>query len=89
MVRVPLTAEEIKRGQDLGTALRMARGARTMVNVAFRAGISVETLRKIETGRSPSPEFFTIARICAELNLSMDTFTADLCEPSAATPLAS
>lgn len=74
MVRVPLTAEEIKRGQELGAALREARGARTMVDVALCAGVSVETLRKIETGRSPSPEFFTILRICAELNLSMDSF---------------
>ncbi len=89
MVRVPLTAEEIKRGQDLGTALRLARGARTMVDVALCAGISVETLRKIETGRSPSPEFFTIARICAELGLSMDIFLACLAEPPAAAPLAS
>lgn len=89
MVRVPLTAEEIKRGQDLGTALRLARGARTMVDVALCAGISVETLRKIETGRSPSPEFFTIARICAELDLSMDSFTDRLDEPPVATPLAS
>lgn len=72
MVRVPLTAEEIKRGQELGAALRAARGARTMVDVALCAGVSVETLRKIETGRSPSPEFFTILRICSELGLSMD-----------------
>lgn len=74
MVRVPLTAEEIKRGQELGAALRVARGARTMVDVALCAGVSVETLRKIETGRSPSPEFFTILRICSELGLSMDGF---------------
>ncbi|MFC8302806.1 helix-turn-helix domain-containing protein [Specibacter sp. NPDC057265] len=75
MVRVPLTAEEVRRGKDLGAALRLARGQRTMVEVALGAGISVETLRKIETGRSPSPEFFTIARICAELGLSMDAFS--------------
>lgn len=74
MVRVPLTAEEIKRGQELGAVLRVARGARTMVDVAMCAGVSVETLRKIETGRSPSPEFFTIMHICAELGLSMDDF---------------
>ncbi len=73
MVRVPLTAEEIKRGQELGATLRSARGQRTMVDVALCANISVETLRKIETGRSPSPEFFTIAQICAELGLSLDT----------------
>jgi len=43
-----------------------------MVDVAASAGVSVETLRKIETGRSPSPEFFTIVRICAVLEVEID-----------------
>lgn len=89
MVRVPLTAEEIKRGQELGAALRAARGARTMVDVALCAGVSVETLRKIETGRSPSPEFFTILRICAELGLSMDNILPRRGEPAPQASLAS
>lgn len=89
MVRAPLTAEEIKRGQELGAALRAARGARTMVDVALCAGVSVETLRKIETGRSPSPEFFTILRICAELGLSMDNIVPPRDEPAPQTSLAS
>jgi DNA-binding phage protein len=72
MVRVPLTTAEIRRGQDLGAALRAARGSRTMVEVASRAGVSVETLRKIETGRSPSPEFFTILRVCSALAIKID-----------------
>jgi DNA-binding phage protein len=72
MVRVPLTAAEIRRGQDLGAALRAARGPRTMVEVASRAAVSVETLRKIETGRSPSPEFFTILRVCSALGIKID-----------------
>ena len=72
MVRVPLTPAEVRRGRDLGAALREARGSRTMVDVASRAAISVETLRKIETGRSPSPEFFTILRICSALGITMD-----------------
>lgn len=89
MVRVPLTAEEIKRGQELGAALRMARGARTMVDVALCAGVSVETLRKIETGRSPSPEFFTILRICAELGMSMDSLGSPAGEAGNESALAS
>jgi DNA-binding phage protein len=72
MVRVPLTTAEIKRGHDLGAALRLARGSRTMVDVASQASVSVETLRKIETGRSPSPEFFTVLRICSALGVPMD-----------------
>jgi DNA-binding phage protein len=72
MVRVPLTAEQVERGRILGKALRSARGDRTMVEVASSAGVSVEALRKIETGRSPSPEFFTVAQICAALGISTE-----------------
>src|SRR5262249_44830505 len=48
MVRPPLTSAERARGVRLGELLRAARGARTAVEVAAKAGISVETLRKIE-----------------------------------------
>ncbi|MEO8906729.1 MAG: helix-turn-helix transcriptional regulator [Microbacteriaceae bacterium] len=77
MVRVPLTAEQIERGRMLGKALRNARGTRTMVEVASSAGVSVEALRKIETGRSPSPEFFTVAQICGALDISTQALVAD------------
>ncbi|MFD6952605.1 transcriptional regulator [Nocardiopsis sp. TSRI0078] len=72
MVREPLTADQIERGRLLGALLRQARGERTMVDVARRAGISVETLRKIEGGRIPTPAFFTVASIATALGLSLD-----------------
>jgi transcriptional regulator with XRE-family HTH domain len=43
-----------------------------MADVAARAGISAETLRKIETGRAPTPAFFTVAALAGALGLSMD-----------------
>jgi len=49
-----------------------------MVDVASHASVSVETLRKIETGRSPSPEFFTIVRICSALNITTDELQVGL-----------
>lgn len=60
MVRPPLTPEQIAAGQRLGAALRAARGARNLSEVALAAGISPETLRKIEGGRLPSPAFGTV-----------------------------
>ncbi|MFE5856844.1 helix-turn-helix domain-containing protein [Streptomyces sp. NPDC056500] len=72
MVRTPLTPEERERGERLGRMLRTARGERSMVEVALVAGISPETLRKIETGRAPTPAFFTVAALAAALGLSMD-----------------
>ncbi len=43
-----------------------------MFEVAVAAGISPETLRKIETGRVATPAFSTIAAIAAVLGLSLD-----------------
>jgi transcriptional regulator with XRE-family HTH domain len=67
-----LTPEERERGERLGRLLRAAREGRSMTEVAAGAGVSVETLRKIETGRAPTPAFFTIAALARELGLSMD-----------------
>lgn len=43
-----------------------------MVDIAGCAGISAETLRKIETGRVPTPAFFTVAALAGALGMSMD-----------------
>ncbi|MER7825568.1 MULTISPECIES: helix-turn-helix domain-containing protein [unclassified Streptomyces] len=72
MVRTPLTPEERERGERLGVLLREARGNRSMVEIAAGAGLSAETLRKIETGRAPTPAFFTVAALAAALGLSLD-----------------
>ncbi|WP_030453522.1 helix-turn-helix domain-containing protein [Herbidospora cretacea] len=72
MVRPPLTELDHERGNRLGALLRQARGDRSMTEVAATAGISPETLRKIETGRVPTPAFFTIAALAAVLGISLD-----------------
>ncbi len=72
MVRLPLTPEEIARGERLGAILRRARGARTILDVAAAAEVSPETLRKIESGRVATPSFPTIAAIADALGLSLD-----------------
>ncbi|MDN3262841.1 helix-turn-helix transcriptional regulator [Streptomyces sp. CSDS2] len=76
MVRTPLTPEERDRGERLGRLLREARGDRSMADVAAAAGVSAETLRKIETGRAPTPAFFTVAALAEALGLSMDELVA-------------
>ena len=81
MVRPPLTDDERARGERLGALLRHARGERSMTEIAGRAGIPVETLRKIESGRVPTPAFFTVAALATALDLSLDVI-AGLCEPS-------
>ncbi len=69
MVRYPLTPEQIEAGRRLGVLLRAARGDRALAEVAVAAGISPETLRKIETGRLPTPAFGTVACLSEALAL--------------------
>jgi transcriptional regulator with XRE-family HTH domain len=76
MVRAPLTPQQLEAGRRLGEALREARGARSLNETASLAGISPETLRKIETGRLPSPAFGTVAALAETLGLSLDGLAA-------------
>ncbi|WP_062209804.1 helix-turn-helix transcriptional regulator [Demequina oxidasica] len=78
MVRLPLTEEELERGRRLGALLRQARGRRPILGTALEAGISPETLRKIESGRVATPSFPTIAAIAQVLDLSLDTVWAQI-----------
>lgn len=78
MVRLPLSAAEVERGQRLGALLRRARGERPMLDTALAAGISPETLRKIESGRVATPAFSTIAAVAAVLGISLDQLWAEL-----------
>jgi DNA-binding phage protein len=85
MVRTPLNQSERERGEQLGCLLRRARGDRNMVEVAAASGISVETLRKIEKGRIPTPAFFTVAAVADTVGLSLDTLRAEINARAAAT----
>lgn len=67
-----LTPAERARGHRLGALLRTARGSRSMVEVAAAAGVPVETLRKIEAGRIPTPAFFTVVALSDALDITLD-----------------
>lgn len=72
VVRYPLTPGQIEAGKRLGVLLRTARADRDPVEVAQAAGISPETLRKIETGRLSAPAFGTIVGLSDALELPLD-----------------
>jgi hypothetical protein len=76
MVRPPLSPLERARGERLGALLRAARGPRSMVEVAATAAVPVETLRKIESGRIPTPAFFTVAALAAAVGIPLDELAA-------------
>ncbi len=55
-----------------------------MLDTALDAGVSPETLRKIESGRVATPAFPTIAAIAAVLDLSLDDLWAEISRPDPA-----
>jgi transcriptional regulator with XRE-family HTH domain len=84
MVRPPLSPEERERGRRLGARLRAARGDRSPAEVAAVSGVSLEALRKIESGRVPTPAFFTVAALAQALDLPLDQLADSLAGDSAA-----
>lgn len=74
MVRRPLTVAQHDAGRRLGASLRAARGDRKLDDIARAANISPETLRKIETGRLPTPAFGTIVLLSAALDVPITHF---------------
>ena len=87
MVRTPLTDEQRDRGRALGQVLRAARGPRSAAGVAHEAGISLDTLRKIERGAIAAPAFFTVAALARTLGLDLADLARTLM-PDDRTPLA-
>lgn len=81
MVRNPLTPEQIEAGRRLGAMLRTARGSTSLADIATAAGISPETLRKIESGRLPSPAFGTVVALSRVLGLRLDDL-AEIMQPT-------
>ncbi len=71
MVRTPLTEDERLRGLALGRMLQRARAGRSAAEVAHAAGISVDTLRKIERGAIATPAFFTVAALARVLRIEL------------------
>lgn len=53
-----------------------------MLDVALAAGVSPETLRKIETGRVATPSFPVVAAIADVLDLSLDLVWSEISRPA-------
>ena len=56
-----------------------------MLEIALNAGVSPETLRKIESGRIATPAFPTIAAIADVLGLSLDRVWVEINRSDAGT----
>ena len=51
-----------------------------MVEVAATSGVPVETLRKIEAGRIPTPAFFTVVALAGALGVELAVLVAACAE---------
>jgi transcriptional regulator with XRE-family HTH domain len=49
-----------------------------MLEIALAAGVSPETLRKIESGRVATPSFPTVAAVASTLGLSLDQVWSEI-----------
>jgi transcriptional regulator with XRE-family HTH domain len=54
-----------------------------MVEIAAASGVPVETLRKIEAGRIPTPAFFTVVALAGALDLALDELALIAAAPAA------
>lgn len=72
--RLPLSDDEREWGRRLAGILRDRRGVVgvSAEALAVTAGVSVETVPRIERGLVPSPGFFTVAVVARVLELNPD-----------------
>lgn len=83
MGRRSVTSEDRARAQRLGTALGKLRGAQyTAEELARRAEVSVDTVRKLEQGRSAHPGLFIVSAIVSKLGGSLDEIVAKAADSS-------
>ncbi|WP_249027825.1 helix-turn-helix domain-containing protein [Blastococcus saxobsidens] len=66
------------REKSLGALLRQVRGDRSPAEVAATSGVGLEVLRTIESGRVPTPTFFTLAALAHALGLPLDELAEQL-----------
>ena len=85
MVRPPLPEEVRARGRLLGELLRSARGERTVPQISAASGVPAETLRKIESGRIPTPAFFTVVALANALDLPLADLVTHCAAPASRT----
>lgn len=76
MVRPPLTPQQLAAGRRLGVLLREERAYRRLDDVARAAGISPETLRKIEGGRLVTPGFGIVVALADVLGVDVQSLAA-------------
>lgn len=79
-----MTDEQQQQGKALGVRLSAMRGTVTQADLASRAGMSLDTLRKIELGKVAGPSFFFIGQIVDAAGGRLDALWAEMRRDAAA-----
>jgi transcriptional regulator with XRE-family HTH domain len=76
--------ERAYRAHQLGQRLRSARESAGLSReqLVRSTGLSVETLRKIETGASKTPELYSVVAVAQVLGLDLNELCADFTSSS-------
>lgn len=84
MARKPHTADERAFGTELGRVIAARRTERNMTGQALAetAGLSVDGLRKLETGRIRDPGIQTVMRLALSLDVTVDHLIGQVTERS-------
>lgn len=76
MGRPRRTTTEKEKGKALGAALQKARGRTTTEEVANKAGIPIDTLRRLEQGRVADPGFFLVCSVARAVRIELRSLEA-------------
>ena len=73
-------ADDRRRARQLGDRVRQARERRRLSqqSLAGLAGMSISTLRKIESAETADPGFFTVSRLARALDLELSELVGDI-----------
>jgi transcriptional regulator with XRE-family HTH domain len=72
MPRPARTLAEQREGHALGLVVQQAREGRTSEQLARDAGVHLDVVRRIESGRVASPGFFLVVRLADALGVGLD-----------------
>lgn len=80
MGRRPKSEVEKAFGRDLGTALKKARVNKKLTSeeLAQVSRVSVDQVRSLERGRAASPGIYSVVRLAAALQVSIESITPTL-----------
>ena len=72
MARRGLTETDRELGRALGAEIRRRRGGRAASGLAASGDVNLDTWRRVEQGRVPTPGFFLVADIAGALQVGLD-----------------